>query len=651
MKQTLGTALARKGYDQLTPVQEAVTAAELAGRDMLVSAQTGSGKTIGFGLAIAESLLGEDGVFPDADAPLALIIAPTRELALQVKRELGWLYADAGARFASCVGGMDFRDERRALQRGAHVVVGTPGRLADHLRRGTIDLGLIKAVVLDEADEMLDLGFREDLEFILGETPEARQTLLFSATVPQAITKLAARFQKDAERISTISGKGQHSDISYRAMLTVPRDVENAVINVLRYYEAPNAIVFCNTRAAVGRLTSRLSNRGLSVVALSGELTQSERSNAMQAMRDGRARICVATDVAARGIDLPGLDLVVHAELPGSPETLLHRSGRTGRAGRKGVSALIVPASGRKKAERILKFAKLDAEWCAAPSAEEVIAQDHARLMEADYWQDEITETETGMIAELQAKFTAEQITAAFLRLHQTRHAPPEDVSEVSLDAPKPRAAFGASVWFSLSGRWQKQPTARLALPIICKAGGLGRDDIGAIRFAGDTCHFEVREEAVPGFRQAVGEEMTIEGTLYLEETGVAPDLPARGPKKPRHKRNDARPRKPRPAPAGKRESVSEPTQKPSKPPKRADEPAKTKVKGGEAVKQPKQKPPKSSKRPEQPAQAKGGETATGRAPHKPKGPPPPKGKPNSKKNKMRRAKKAAETRKGARKG
>ena len=307
MKQALAKALEAQGYTTLTSVQEAVTSPEVTGKDLLVSAQTGSGKTLGFGLAIAPGLFGEAEVFERASSPLALIITPTRELALQVKRELTWLFQHAKATLASTVGGMDMREERRTLARGAHIVVATPGRLRDHIMRGSIDLSALKAVVLDEADEMLDLGFREDLEFILEQAPTERQTLLFSATVPASIAKLAKNYQKDAVRIATASGTTQHADIDYRALSVSARDGENAIINVLRYYEAPNAIVFCNTRAMVNRLTTRLSNRGFSVVALSGELSQNERTHALQSMRDGRARVCVATDVAARGIDLPTL--------------------------------------------------------------------------------------------------------------------------------------------------------------------------------------------------------------------------------------------------------------------------------------------------------------------------------------------------------
>ena len=215
-------------------------------------------------------------------------------------------------------------------------------------------------------------------------------------------------------------------------MNVAPRDAENAIINVLRFYEAPNAIVFCNTRAMVGRMTTRLSNRGFSVVALSGELSQTERTHALQAMRDGRARVCVATDVAARGIDLPNLDLVVHAELPSNSETLLHRSGRTGRAGRKGTSALIVPPSQRKKAERLLKFAKLNASWGAAPSAEAVAAKDEERMMDDPAWLEDITDAERPAVDKLIERFTVEQIAGAFMRLYGSKHSAPEELSDVA---------------------------------------------------------------------------------------------------------------------------------------------------------------------------------------------------------------------------
>ncbi len=426
----LGQALSQRGYTVLTPVQEAVLAPELKDADILVSAQTGSGKTVAFGLTLAPTLLDGAERFTSASAPLALVVAPTRELALQVRRELTWLYASTGASITSCVGGMDFRDERRALQRGAHIVVGTPGRLRDHIERNSLDTSAFKAIVLDEADEMLDLGFREDLEFILGSAPAERRTLMFSATVPRTIASLAKRYQRDAVRVSTSAEREQHIDIEYRALSVTPTDREIAIINVLRFYEAKNALVFCSTRAAVNRMTSRFTNRGFSVVALSGELSQNERTHALQAMRDGRARVCIATDVAARGIDLPNLELVIHAEMPRNRETLLHRSGRTGRAGRKGTCVLIVPHNERRRTERLLTSANINAEWARPPSIADITMRDHERILEDPALIEPASESELPFARELVSRHSPEQIAAAFLRLYRTGRSAPEELRD-----------------------------------------------------------------------------------------------------------------------------------------------------------------------------------------------------------------------------
>ncbi len=388
--------------------------------------------------------------------------------------------------------------------------------------RGSIDLSQLRAVVLDEADEMLDLGFREDLEFILGEAPDTRQTLLFSATVPNSIMGLAKSYQKDAVRVVAKSERTQHADIEYKAMSVADRDADNAVINILRYFEAPNAIVFGNTRAMVNRLTTRLSNRGFQVVALSGELSQAERTNALQAMRDGRARVCVATDVAARGIDLPNLDLVVHAELPSNHETLLHRSGRTGRAGRKGVSALIVTKKTQKKAQRILGMAKLSAEWTNAPSADAVNAQDEARMLADPDWQVPVAEAEAETVANLTTNFTSEQLAAAYLRLFRSRHSAPEELSDVDAK-PKPRVEFGASVWFSVAGGRNAGAEPRRLLPMLCKAGDLTKDDIGAIRIQPDESYVQILESRVASFLAAVGPKMTVEDGAKLTQLAGPP--------------------------------------------------------------------------------------------------------------------------------
>ena len=558
----LETALNERGYEILTPVQTAVIDPDLSGQDLLVSAQTGSGKTVAFGLALASTLLGENSKFAKPRAPLALVVAPTRELALQVKREFEWLYQRTGATVTSCVGGMDIRTERRALERGAHIVVGTPGRLRDHIMRNALDTTQLAGVVLDEADEMLDLGFREDLEFILEATPEERRTLLFSATVPPTIAKLAKNYQRDATRVTTAQEKEQHADIDYRALVVAPREAENAIINVLRYYEADNALVFCNTRAAVNRMVSRFNNRGFSVVALSGELTQSERTNALHAMRNGRARVCIATDVAARGIDLPNLELVIHADLPSNPETLLHRSGRTGRAGRKGVSALMVEPRSRSRAERLLRFAKINAEWSAPPSADNVIQRDNERMLTSAILTDPVVEDEKDSIDQLLAAFEPQQIAAAFLRQAHKGRSAPEDIQILDVNQPsrekfndrkekKPRDAFTDSVWVSLSVGRKQNAEPRWLIPMLCKTGGLTKRAIGAIKMQPNETYVQLDARKADEFFDDLGARGTLEKNIRVCKLDGEPDFSSSSRptfKKP-HRKGDDKPRRRESAP------------------------------------------------------------------------------------------------------
>ncbi|MGO4573436.1 DEAD/DEAH box helicase [Microvirga sp. 2TAF3] len=524
---SLERALVDRGYSEPTPVQAAVLQPEAKDRDLLVSAQTGSGKTVAYGLALASTLLGEAERFGEPREPLALIIAPTRELALQVHRELIWLYGPAGARVASCVGGMDVRREQRALADGCHIVVGTPGRLRDHLERGRLDTSKMRAVVLDEADEMLDLGFREDLEFILDATPQERRTLLFSATIPRNIAALARRYQREALRIDTLVENQPHGDIEYRAVRIAPNEIELAVVNVLRFFEMRGAMVFCHTREAVRHLHASLTERGFSAVALSGELTQNERSHALQSLRDGRARVCVATDVAARGIDLPDLGLVIHAELPNDHETLLHRSGRTGRAGRKGVCVILVPYTRRRKAERLLDDAGVDATWGGPPSADEIRLRDRERLLKDPSLSEEATEEDIAMARALLAERSAEDIATAFARFHRARLPAPEEIFDAGADrGPRERSdkrareqerdhrstragreeygGGGDMVWFRMSVGRRNNADPRWLLPIICRLGHVTKKEIGTIRIFDGETKFEIAQSIAPKFAAAV---------------------------------------------------------------------------------------------------------------------------------------------------
>jgi ATP-dependent RNA helicase DeaD len=546
----LARALTKRGFEALTPVQSAMLAPDVQQRDLIVSAQTGSGKTVAFGLSLGAALLDEAGQLAQPGAPEALIIAPTRELAMQVRGELEWLFAPAGGRIASCVGGMDSRDERRVLNHGAHIVVGTPGRLVDHIRRGALRMDALQTVVLDEADEMLNLGFREELEFILDASPAERRTLMFSATMPRAIETLAKTYQRDAVRVNTVSGQKQHADIEYRALVAAGHESENAIFNVLRYYDAKNALVFCGTRAAVTHMASRFENRGLSVVALSGELSQSARTHALQALRDHRAQVCVATDVAARGIDLPDLELVVHADLPKNTEALLHRSGRTGRAGRKGASVLIVPYSARRRTERLLREANIQATWGEPPSVDDIKRRDDKRLLADPLLSDALQAPEREIVQSLLDEHGPEQIAAAFVRLYRKGQAPPEDLaptpawSETSDRPERPRRDlarenFQGGVWVTLSVGRAQQAEPRWLIPMICKAGGISKRQLGTIRIQQHETQVEIDAASIDGFLERLGEGGQLEKNirvLRVDRGGPPPSSEAQPQRTPRPK-------------------------------------------------------------------------------------------------------------------
>lgn len=579
----LGEALAARGYAEPTPVQAAVVEPHAVGRDLVVSAQTGSGKTVAFGIAMAGDLLASDGVARRADSPLALVIAPTRELALQVSHELVWLYAKAGLRVATCVGGMDPSKERRALREGPQIVVGTPGRLRDHLERGALDLASLRCVVLDEADEMLHMGFREDLEEILDATPDSRRTLLFSATMPAPITQLAKRYQHEALRISTIGDDRGHGDIAYQAVTVSPSEIEHAVVNLLRFHEAETAMLFCATRENVRHLHSTLQERGFAAVALSGEHSQSERNHALQALRDRRARVCVATDVAARGIDLPMLSLVVHVEIPRDAETLQHRSGRTGRAGKKGTAVIIVPYPRRKRVETMLRGARINAEWIDPPTAEAIHRHDRQRLLDTLLKPGEFDEEDRELATRLLAERSAEDIAAALVRAHRATLPRPEELIEKAPEArqadrqARQRAGFEDVVWFRMDVGRRQNADPRWILPLLCRRGHITRNEIGAIRISANETHFQVPRAIVDKFVEALdrtagaenGGDVTIERSPHTPRDAARqqrkaakvharrdpPGRSSKGPpgaaRKPQRAGNDTRPRPSGGAPKG----------------------------------------------------------------------------------------------------
>ncbi|MFT8419522.1 MAG: DEAD/DEAH box helicase, partial [Acetobacter sp.] len=458
--------------------------------------------------------------------------APTRELALQVRSELEWLYAKTGARIVSCVGGMEPRTEARNLSNGCHIVVGTPGRLCDHLKRGNLDLSQLKAAVLDEADEMLDLGFRDELETLLDATPKDRRTLLFSATIAREIAGLAKRYQHDALRVDTVGTNTPHADITYRGVLVDQGDMARAVVNVLRLIESPSAIVFCHTREAVRQLQSILTERGFASVAISGDLGQNERTRAIESLRHGQARVCVATDVAARGIDIPDLGLVIHASLPSNPATLLHRSGRTGRAGKKGTCVVLVPPARRRLAERLLQAAKVTAEWSGAPTPQAIAEADAERLLSAHFLSLPPSENENiqALTARLVAEHTPEQLAIALIGMWRKSLPEPAQLRVITPDAtrtrgprdenapprePRERAPDMNGSWFRLSVGRADRADPKWLVPVLCRLGGIKKQDIGAIRIVNDHTLVEIAPDKAERFAAcaaaADADEMTVE--------------------------------------------------------------------------------------------------------------------------------------------
>ena len=505
----LRRAISARGYQSATPVQEAVLATALAGRDLLVSSRTGSGKTIAFGMLIARELLKGEGSLPPAKSPRALVVAPTRELASQVAGELTWLLAQIGVRIAVCVGGMDMGAQIRSLKSGAQIVVGTPGRLVDHLTRKSLQLSALEVLVLDEADEMLDLGFREELETLLQAAPKSRRTLLFSATLPAATLSLAQSYQTNAERVQATPPRQAHQDIEVRAHLISSREREHAVVNLLRHQDSTSAIVFCATRDHVSHLHANLSERGFAAVALSGELTQPERTRALQALRDGRARVLVATDVAARGLDLPDLGIVIQADLPQNAEVFQHRSGRTGRAGKKGVSVLLVPAGSQRTAERILHVAGVKATWSQVPTPEAIRLLDTGRLQEtlAASINESFTDEDLALARTLLETVPAEKVAAALVASRRGALPAPEDLPLTALIEP-PRAAKGKPQTHPSARQYFDEPEDKPRVPkgLREQLAAKGAPAPQVARHAGDhppRSHHKAEDRAAPHERKA----------------------------------------------------------------------------------------------------------------------------------------------------
>ena len=370
----LRPALVRRGFPALTAVQQAILAADDGVRDLRIRSQTGSGKTVALGIALARSFAG-GALAQDRRGPLALVVAPTRELAAQVKDELSWLFADVpGARCGVVTGGTSVAREQVQLQRRPAVLVGTPGRLLDHLGSGSLDLGSVKQLVLDEADQMLDLGFKDELDGILAALPQERRTHLVSATFSPNVQALADRFQRSPILVAGTPAGAAHGDIEHIALKVGARDHYAALVNLLLLAGDERTLVFVRTREGTSALADKLAGDGFLAMPIHGDLAQAQRTRTLQAFRRGAIHTLIATDVAARGLDIADVTSVVHFDPPIDAETYVHRSGRTGRAGQKGRCYLFVVKSRANFARRLFHEARVKERWEGCPGPGEVRA-------------------------------------------------------------------------------------------------------------------------------------------------------------------------------------------------------------------------------------------------------------------------------------
>lgn len=420
------------------PVQEKVIPVMLEGRDMIVQAHTGSGKTGAFGIPIATA------IDPDEDYCQALVLAPTRELANQVAEEAGAIGRHRGIRCVPIYGGVGYQQQIEAIEAGAHLIVGTPGRILDHLGSGRLDFSGVRILIFDEADEMLSLGFWPDMREISKYLPEKRQACLFSATIPERVRSLSRVFLTDPLYVTLSEGQIGPQEIEHFYMVTTAQEKDANLVRILEYEDPDSAIIFCNTRSDVRYVTSYLQRRGFDADQISGDLSQAAREQAMDRIKKGNLRFLVATDVAARGIDISDLSHVIGYSAPESPEVYVHRTGRTGRAGKAGVAISLVSGLDIGNFRYLQKVNKIEIKERKVPKKSELLERLRDRLMVK-------VEQEVRALPERERSFQTDRFVpivkmmteneegqrdlAAICAAYMKEHRPETQVSEAKNDA------------------------------------------------------------------------------------------------------------------------------------------------------------------------------------------------------------------------
>jgi ATP-dependent RNA helicase RhlE len=366
LKPAVSAPLARLGYETPTPIQAKAIPLVLSGVDVLARAQTGTGKTAAFGLPMIDRLLARTSATGRLK-PRGLVLVPTRELALQVHGVLAAYAAPAHTRVTAIFGGVAMGGQVQALRRGTDIVIATPGRLIDHLQRRTVDLSAVEVLTLDEADRMLDMGFLPALRRVVAALPRRRQTLLFSATLSEAVIRLSAEFTRDAARVDVSGGQLVAANVTHQVHHVALDRKREVLAQILTQQERAQALVFCRTKRGADRVGDDLEYRGVRADVIHGNKSQSARRRALDDFKRGRVRVLVATDLAARGLDIAQLPLVVNFDLPLVPEDYVHRVGRTGRAGHHGRAVSLVSASDARLLREIQRLVPTALERVTTP--------------------------------------------------------------------------------------------------------------------------------------------------------------------------------------------------------------------------------------------------------------------------------------------
>jgi ATP-dependent RNA helicase DeaD len=418
LSKDLVKAIDTAGFEEPTPVQCEAIPILLSGRDLIAQAQTGTGKTAAFALPILQRLSGE------SREPRAIVLAPTRELAIQVAQSFHQFGRPRGAKVLAVYGGQPIDRQLRALRHPVDVIVGTPGRVMDHMRRETLNLSSISTVVLDEADEMLDMGFVEDIEWILERIPGEHQTALFSATIPERVAQLARRYLRDPARVMIEPEQVTVPQTEQTYYEVLPRAKLEALTRVLDLEIPTSAIIFCRTKREVDELTEQLQARGYPAEALHGDLSQTQRDRVMARFRSGQDEILVATDVASRGLDVENVSHVINYDIPGDPESYVHRIGRTGRAGRTGVAITLTTPRERRHLRAIERATGQRMERRGVPTLEQIEERERQMLGDslAEIIEQEDLETSMMIVDELAAYFDPSEIAAAAVSLLMREH-------------------------------------------------------------------------------------------------------------------------------------------------------------------------------------------------------------------------------------